>query len=74
METTGQLTPFLGVSSRDGVGKLRVAPEALLGAAARDLPALPDVDSLRVVWAILGENGELYERSRPCGAAACPRC
>ena len=31
METTAQLTPFLGASSRDGVG-LRVAPEALSGA------------------------------------------
>jgi hypothetical protein len=74
MEIGVQLTPFLEASPRGFVGMLRVPPEALAGAAARDLRALPDGDFLSIAGAVVGENREPYERLRPCGAQACPRC
>jgi hypothetical protein len=64
MAITVQLTPEEEATLKDLAGKLRVLPEALAGAAVRDLLSQRDEGFLRIAEKVVEENRELYDRLR----------
>ncbi len=62
MAITLSLTPEHEAKLRSVASHLKVSPEALAGAAVRDLLAQPDEAILKVAQAIVEEHRKLYGR------------